>query len=264
MKGSTEANIGLESLQQGRGTPDTMAMSLNDLADLLQRRGHDSVSLFFPQVRFHSVNTSDLDACMDWFAELTMTVGIDDDDVADVVVGSLDFVVIRLDTDDPIAVCLDQFSGDHEMLAGLFDGNRLAAHVEEQFESWSAPGAVLVPNVAFVVEPLRSHRLGAWLLAETIYRMLPSGTVLAWPYPVGDTDNPPIDALDDAITRLSHHFRQCGLERIESAPWALGMSTAFTHLDNARTELDEAVRDLSVTIPLAALRAASTPPTAER
>src|SRR5574340_881524 len=221
-----------------------MAMSLTDLIDLLQRRGHDSVDLFFPRVRFHSVNTSDLDACMDWFAEITMTVGIDDD-VDDVVVGSLDFVVIRLHTDDPIAVCLDQFSGDHEMLAGLFDGNLLAAHVEEQFESWSAPGALLVPNVAFVVEPLRGHRLGAWLLAETIYRMLPSGTVLAWPYPVGDTDAPPVDGLDDAITRLSHYFGQCGLERIESAPWALGMSTAFTHLDNARTELDESVRDLS-------------------
>lgn len=241
-----------------------MAMSLTELIDLLHRRGLDSVDLFSPRVRFHSVDTSDLDACMDWFAEIVMTVGIDDDDVDDVVVGSLDFVVIRLHTDDPIALCLDQFSGDHEMLAGLFEGNRLSASVEEQFESWSAPGAVLIPNVAFVVQPLRGHRLGAWLLAETIYRMLPSGTVLTWPYPVGDTDAPPVAALDDAITRLSQHFTQCGLKQVESAPWALGMSTAFTHLDNARTVLDESVRDLSVTIPLAALREAATPPTSER
>jgi hypothetical protein len=42
--------------------------------ELLQRRGHDSVALPFPRVSF---------------AEITMTAGIDDDDVDDVVFGSL-------------------------------------------------------------------------------------------------------------------------------------------------------------------------------
>ncbi|WP_213576495.1 hypothetical protein [Rhodococcus sp. USK13] len=112
-----------------------------------------------------------------------MTVDIDDAD--DVVVGSLDFTVIRLGIEDPIGLCLDQFDGDHEMLAGLFDGNQLAEQVEEQFETLTVvTEAVLIPNIAFVTEPLRGHDLGLWLVAEAIHRMLPTGMVLMWPYPV--------------------------------------------------------------------------------
>ena len=109
-------------------------MSLAALADLVEKMGQSAVEVFYPRVRFRSVNTSDLDACMDWFAELTMTVDIDDAD--DVLVGSLDFVLVRLGTNDPVALCLDQFDGDHEMLAGLFDGNQLTEQVEEQLETW--------------------------------------------------------------------------------------------------------------------------------
>ncbi|BAH48373.1 hypothetical protein ROP_01260 [Rhodococcus opacus B4] len=68
-----------------------------------------------PRVQFRSVGLSDLDACLDWFAELTMTVDLDDAD--DVVVGSLDFTLIRLGTEDPIALCLGQFDGDREIMA---------------------------------------------------------------------------------------------------------------------------------------------------
>ncbi|MFD9669749.1 hypothetical protein ACFWAY_50780 [Rhodococcus sp. NPDC059968] len=236
-------------------------MSLAALADLAQEEGRSTVDLFYPRVRFRSVNISDLDACLDWFAELTMTVDIDDAD--DVVVGSLDFTLIRLGTEDPVALCLDQFDGYHEMLAGLFDGNQLTAEVEEQFETMGiAADVVLVPNIAFVTEPLRGHNLGAWLVAETIHRMLPAGIVLMWPYPMASSDSPQIDALDSAITRLSDHFQLCGLTPVESAPWALGMSTAFVALGDARSQLSS-VRGTSVSIPLADLRVASTPPAAE-
>ncbi|MEU2004582.1 hypothetical protein ACH47B_26630 [Rhodococcus sp. NPDC019627] len=71
-----------------------MSMSLAALADLAEEEGRGTVELFAPRVRFRSVGHSDLDACLDWFAELVMTVDIDDAD--DVVVGSLDFTVIRL------------------------------------------------------------------------------------------------------------------------------------------------------------------------
>nr|WP_271209084.1 hypothetical protein [Rhodococcus wratislaviensis] len=36
-------------------------------------------------------------------------------------------------------------------------------------------------DIAFVTEPLRGHDLGAWLVAETTHRMLPTGIVLMWP-----------------------------------------------------------------------------------
>ena len=137
-----------------------MSLSLAALADLAEEEGRGIVELCAPRVRFRSVGLSDLDACLDWFAELVMAVDIDD--VDDVVVGSLDFTVIRLGTADPIALCLDQFDGDHEMLAGLFDGNQLAERVEEQFETLSVvTEAVLIPNIAFVTEARKNslHRL---------------------------------------------------------------------------------------------------------
>ncbi|WP_241031835.1 hypothetical protein [Rhodococcus koreensis] len=197
-------------------------------------------------------------------------------------VGSLDFTVIRLGAADPIALCLDQFDGDHEMLAGLFDGNQLAEQVEEQYETLTVvTEAVLIPNIAFVTEPLRGHDLGLWLVAETIHRMLPTGIVLMWPYPVlttgsilgtgtdpdpdpdpdADPDADPVHiaALDSAIGRLSDHFGRCGLTPVESAPWALGMSTTFEALPVARSHLG-AVRRTTVSLALDQLRAASPPP----
>nr|WP_271213589.1 hypothetical protein [Rhodococcus wratislaviensis]GLK40767.1 hypothetical protein GCM10017611_76420 [Rhodococcus wratislaviensis] len=245
-----------------------MALSLAALADLAVDEGRGTVELFAPRVRFRSVGHSDLDACLDWFAELVMTVDIDDAD--EVVVGSLDFTVIRLGTEDPIALCLDQFDGDHEMLAGLFDGNQLTEQVEEQYETLTVvTEAVLIPNIAFVTEPLRGHDLGVWLVAETIHWMLPTGMVLMWPYPVlstgsdpdpeSDEDSVQITALDSAIGRLSEHFGRCGLTPVESAPWALGMSTAFEALAVARSLLG-AVRRITVSLTLEQLQAASSPP----
>lgn len=135
-------------------------------------------------------------------------------------VGSLDFPLLRLGTEDPIALCPDHVDGDHEMPAGLFDGNRLTGQVENQYETPAiATEVVLIPNLTFVTEPLQGHDLGAWLVAETIPRMLPTGLVLLWPYPVRVTDPGPdsnsdsvqIAVLDGAIGRLSDHFRSCGL-----------------------------------------------------
>ncbi|MFC9841133.1 hypothetical protein ACFVKB_46420 [Rhodococcus sp. NPDC127530] len=249
-----------------------MALSLAAVADLAEEEGQGIVELFAPRVRFRSVGHSDLDACLDWFAELVMTVDIDDAD--DVIVGSLDFTVIRLGTGDPIALCLDQFDGDHEMLAGLFDGNQLAEQVAEQYETLTVvTEAVLIPNIAFVTEPLRGHDLGLWLVAETIHRMLPTGMVLMWPYPVlttdsvlatdlgADPDADPVQiaALDSAIGRLSDHFARCGLTPVESAPWALGMSTTFEALTVARSHLGAAGRT-TVSLTLDQLRTASPPP----
>lgn len=179
-----------------------MALSLAALADLAEEEGRSTVDLLSPRVRFRSVGHSDLDACLDWFAELIMTVDIDDAD--DVVVGSLDFTVIRLGTEDPIALCLDQFDGDHEMLAGLFDGNQLAEQVEEQYETLTVvTEAVLIPNIAFVTEPLRGHDLGLWLVSETIHRMLPTGIVLMWP----TRCSPPAPSSAQGPTRIRTRIR---------------------------------------------------------
>ena len=100
--------------------------------------------------------------------------------------------------------------------------------------------------------------------------MLPTGFVLMWPYPVvatgagpdSDADCAQIAALDSAIGRLSDHFARCGLTPVESAPWALGMSTAFEALAVARSGLS-AVRNATVSLSIDQLRAASLPPAPE-
>ncbi|MFC0449874.1 hypothetical protein [Rhodococcus jostii] len=94
--------------------------------------------------------------------------------------------------------------------------------------------------------------------------MLPTGIVLMWPYPVLSDPDPDVDpaqitALDSAISRLSDHFQSCGLTPVESAPWALGMSTAFEALPAARSRLG-AVWTTKVSLSLDQLRAASPPP----
>ncbi|WP_252190863.1 hypothetical protein [Rhodococcus sp. 4CII] len=78
---------------------------------------------------------------------------MDIDDAGTVVVGSLDFTVIGLGTADPIVLCLDRVGGDHEMRAGLFDGN----HLTEQY------GTLTVLTEGVLIRTSRSspNRCGA-------------------------------------------------------------------------------------------------------
>ncbi|WP_257015952.1 hypothetical protein [Rhodococcus sp. ACS1] len=100
-------------------------------------------------------------------------------------------------------------------------------------------------------------------MAETIHRNLSTGIVLMWPHPVLSTGSDPdphadsaqITALDSATGRRSDHSQRCGLTPVESAPWALGMSTASESLAVARSRLG-AVRSTTVSLSLDQLRAA--------
>ncbi|WP_252189875.1 MULTISPECIES: hypothetical protein [unclassified Rhodococcus (in: high G+C Gram-positive bacteria)] len=98
--------------------------------------------------------------------------------------------------------------------------------------------------------------------------MLPTGIVLMWPYRVlasgsaidagPDADSARIAALDGALGGLSDHWGRCGLTPVESAPWALGMSTALEACAVARSRLD-AVRAAAVSLSIDQLRHASPP-----
>jgi hypothetical protein len=72
-------------------------------------------------------------------------------------------------------------------------------------------------------------------------------------------DSGQITALDRVIGRLAVHLRQDGPTLVESASWALGMSTAFELLAVVRSRLG-AVPSTTVSLSLDQLRAATPPP----
>ena len=131
---------------------------------------------------------------MDWRADLWLSQ-LEFDDSASVVGGSVDFLTIRLG-EELVANLLDALSGEAEYFAGLFDGKWLDDDVQGQFHAVPIDTALIVLDV-FVAEPLRGHHLGPWMVADVVYRMLPStsGIVLLSPDPATDDDDVTVTKL---------------------------------------------------------------------
>lgn len=225
---------------------DVMETTLLQLAAALRTDGVEAVTFSFPVAKIQTANTSQYGAMMDWSAQLEMFVGESD---LNVVVGLAEFVTVRLG-DEGVVNMLDSHSADAESFAPLFAGRWLANHVEDQFEG--AGGHVLILLNVEIAAPLRGHRLGAWLAAEVIYRMLPAGLVVLTPYPSeGDTDEMSVATLQ-AIETLSQYWQTTiGVEPITGTN-CLGQTAAYIHLDAARTNL-QSVQDADITVTVAEL-----------
>ena len=124
-----------------------------------------------------------------------------------------------------------------EYFAGLFDGKWLDDDVQGQFPAVPIDTALIVLDV-FVAEPLRGHHLGPWMVADVVYRMLPStsGIVLLSPDPATDDDDVTVTKLF-ALEKLTNHWARAGLDPIATMPEFLGQSTAYTALPAARATL---------------------------
>ena len=74
--------------------------------------------------------------------------------------------------------CLDQFNDDTLSFAPLFDGTELCVDVADEY--WARESVdTLILKAAQVAEPLRGHRLGAWMLAGVIARFAHPYTFVA-------------------------------------------------------------------------------------
>ena len=103
--------------------------------------------------------------------------------------------------------------------------------------------ALIVLDVV-VAEPLRGHHLGPWMVADVVYRMLPStsGIVVLSPDPAPDDDDVTVTNLF-ALEKLTHHWARAGLDPIATMPEFLGQSTAYTELPAARATLAGVAED---------------------
>ncbi|MEX3769384.1 GNAT family N-acetyltransferase [Mycolicibacterium fortuitum] len=212
-----------------------------------------TATLFAPKVRYTSTFESQFDMMNTWRAELELSYLDDDGDAPDVLAGYADFLIIRVG-EHPIDDLLDSISEDASHFAELFDKDDVAAAVQEQFDD--APfNRILIITLVTVGPSLRRHGLGAWLVAELIDRMAsPTDTlVLLYPYPVG----PQTDKASElaAVNALSSYWQRVGLQPIAAQPQILGQATAYSHLPNARAELNAATAHVKITVPTSQIHA---------
>ncbi|MFX0578771.1 hypothetical protein [Nocardia nepalensis] len=226
-----------------------MSMTLAEVAEHVHRSGNDTVTLGGPTVRYRSMNISEYDACMDWCAQAWMSVedldGYEDEWVC---VGCADFLTIRLGRELVADNLLDSYSQTAVEFSPLFDGDWLDTAVQDQFDATPINDVVVVLS-AELAPPVRGHQFGAWMISEISDRMLSSHDGLVVLTPVPEHNNPvgPPDQL--ATARLSCYWRTCGLVPVTAHPEFLAQSSAYTHLEDARTALtDVARRDITVTV----------------
>lgn len=198
-------------------------------------------ALFAPKVRYTSTSESQFDAAMTWRAELELSYLVEDE-APDVVAGYAEFVIVRVG-EHPIADLLDSLSEDAAEFVELFDGDDVAAAVQEQFED--APfNRVLIITTVNVGAPVRGHGLGAWLVAEVIDKMTsPTDTlVLLRPHPA-ELSN---DSESAAGQARSRYWQKVGLEPVGDK--FLAAATAYSHLSRARSALSS-IADIQVAVP---------------
>ena len=227
-----------------------MPITLHELATDVGDEGAATVTLFAPELHYTSTNQSEYPACMDWRADLWLSQ-LEFDDSATVVGGSVDFLTVRLG-EEHVANLLDALSGQAEYFAGLFDGRWLDDDMQEQFHAMPIDTALIVVDV-FVAEPLRGNHLGPWMVADVVYRMLPStsGIVVLSPDPATDDDDVTVTNLF-ALEKLTNHWARAGLDPIATMPEFLGQSTAYTALTPARATL-AGVAEKTITVTVGAL-----------
>ncbi len=204
-----------------------------------------TATLFAPKVRYASTFDSQFDAMTTWRAEIEMAY-LSEEDTPDVLAGSVEFLIIRVG-EHPIGDLLDSLSQDAEHFEVLFDGDDVAAGVQDQFDD--APfNRILIITEVTVAAPLRGHHLGAWLVSDVIDRMASptDSLVLLYPHPLGADTDPATTAA--AVKSLSTYWQRVGLVPIEDAPEFLGQATAYSHLPRARAAL-RAVADVEITVP---------------
>ncbi|WP_433664712.1 hypothetical protein ACQPW1_22730 [Nocardia sp. CA-128927] len=172
-------------MARGRAILGVVSTTLAELAQQIRPTGTDSIALGGATVRYRSLNTSEYDPCMDWCAQLWMTVdapeGYDDTWLC---VGCVDFLTIRLGRELVGADLLDSYSQAAVEFSPLFDGVWLDDAVQQQFDATPVNDIIIVLS-AELAPPVRGHQLGAWMISEITARMLSShdGMVLVSPVP---------------------------------------------------------------------------------
>mgnify|MGYP000933825947 CR=1 FL=1 len=194
-----------------------------------------SNEVFGPYVRYRSLNNSEIDAVMDWRAELQFCIIGGDWPSDELIAGRCDFLVYRLHEFNAFDV-LDQFSDAAVAFDELFEGGHLMPEFDEDFVVYNT--ALILLDV-YVAPPFRGNRLGAWMTGEVMARMAPSIETIVFAHPYPRSEGPFEEMATVGRRKLLQYGQLTGLVPVDGHPRFLAGSPAFTALDVARQGLAE-------------------------
>ena len=189
--------------------------------------------VYAPSVRYRSLNNSEIDAAMDWRAELGVELEGGDWPSGDLIAGRVNFLTIRLHEFNVFDI-LDQFSDAAVAFADLFEGGHLLSEFDDDLIAYDT--ALILLDV-YVAPPFRGRRLGAWMTCELIARMAPSIHTIVFAHPYPRSEGPFEEVESVGRRKLLRYGQLTGLAPVDGHPRFLCGSPAFTGLDEARHKL---------------------------
>jgi GNAT superfamily N-acetyltransferase len=198
--------------------------------------------VYAPTVRYRSLNNSEIDAAMDWRADLEFALEGGEWPSHDLLAGRIDFLTIRLHEYNVFDI-LDQFSDAAVAFAELFEAGHLLPEFDEDLVSYDT--ALILLDV-YVAPPFRGRRLGVWMACEVIARMAPSIHTIVFAHPYPRTEGPFEEVDSVGRRKLQRYGQLTGMSPVDGHPRFLSGSPAFTGLGEARHEFYD-VRDIEFT-----------------
>ncbi|UCA22984.1 MULTISPECIES: hypothetical protein [Mycobacterium] len=221
-----------------------------DGADVTHTVGSATLEFGAARMHYESADTwSTLSACKEWRAELRLSHLDARGNAREVVVGTVQFLILRAGYEGPREV-LPLYGPRAEVFTELFDHEWLTPELDED-DDFTA--GMPISTVLLVLDATMDTRLPGeslmrpWAIAETIHTMLPttSGLVVM----------PALAATAKSTRRLlcsediDPDWVRVGCRPLPGHPRFYGQATAYVHLDDARSALAH-VRDSTVQIRL--------------
>jgi hypothetical protein len=198
------------------------------------------VEFGLPRVHYESQDSwvSTVSCCRDWRARIELSALDGHGHASDVVVGHVDFLIVRTGV-QPIAEVLALFGARAAAFGELFAQEWLAADLEENddFTAGMPIGAVLIVLDARLDPAASDAPVRPWVVAEVINTMLPTTAGLV---AMSAHVEPGVGGHSRRLVsadQIDRDWERVGCAPIPGRPQLVGRSTAYVHLDAARTAL---------------------------
>lgn len=189
--------------------------------------------------------------CLDWRAELSLSALDAAAGAPDVVVGSVDFLLLRLGY-EPAAQVLALYGDQAEAFSELFDGEWLAPDLDENdtLTAGMPISVALLVLDATVDDTVEAGDLRAWAVSQVAYTMLPTtaGLLAMSSFAPPASEGRPARRLV-STDRVDPDWPRVGCISIPGHPQFFGQATAYTYLDDARASLD-ICREQTIRVPV--------------
>jgi hypothetical protein len=205
-----------------------------------------------PRVHYESQDswTSTVSCCLDWRADIHLSALDAHGQTPDVVAGHVDFLILRTGL-EPISEVLDLYGERAAAFGELFDQQWVAPDLDEneEFTAGTPIGTVLLVLDARLDPAVPDAVLRPWAVAEVIKTMLPTTAGLVAMTTHSATGSGGRSRRLVSADRMDRDWARIGCRAIPGHPGFYGQSTAYVHLDQARTALAH-VRDHVIGVPV--------------